>query len=259
MNRLAFLYADAGTDPNDASASGDYDDLISITQGIQGSDNAEHVAFFAPWVYVPTGTLGVNRLIPPVGYAAGARARAHNNVGPHQPGAGVTSTARFVNGIEFAIGSTLGDSLDAESINAIRIINNTIRIYGARSCSGDLPNFRYITSQDVLNHVVVESYRSLEDVLFRPIDARNALFVSIKQRLQSIMEELRTIGAIYPAFDNNGRQIDYGYTVICDSSINPLANLVNGTVTARVGLRVTGIGDSIQVDIIKSSLTASVV
>jgi len=259
MNRLAFLYADAGTDPNDASASGDYDDLISITQGIQGSDNAEHVAFFAPWVYVPTGTLGVNRLIPPVGYAAGARARAHNNVGPHQPGAGVTSTARFVNGIEFAIGSTLGDSLDAESINAIRIINNTIRIYGARSCSGDLPNFRYITAQDVLNHVVVESYRSLEDVLFRPIDARNALFVSIKQRLQSIMEGLRTIGAIYPAFDNNGRQIDYGYTVICDSSINPLANLVDGTVTARVGLRVTGIGDSIQVDIIKSSLTASVV
>ena len=259
MNRLAFLYADAGTDPNDASASGDYDDLISITQGIQSNENSEHVAFFAPWVYVPSGTLGVNRLIPPVGYAAGARARAHNNVGPHQPGAGVTSTARFVNGIEFAIGSTLGDSLDAESINAIRIINNTIRIYGARSCSGDLPNFRYITAQDVLNYVVVESYRALEDILFRPIDARNALFVSVKQRLQSILEGLREIGAVYPAFDNNGRQIDYGYTVVCDSSINPLANLVDGTVTARVGLRVVGIGDSIQVDIIKSSLTASVV
>ena len=259
MNRLAFLYPDAGMNPNDATVGGDFEDIISITQGIQGNENAEHVAFFAPWVYVPTGTTGVNRLIPPVGYAAGARARAHNNVGPHQPGAGATSVARFVNGVEFAIGSTVGDALDAESVNAIRVINNTIRIYGARSCSGDLPNFRYITAQDVLNHVVVESYRGLEDILFRPIDARNALFVAIKQRLQSILEGLRTIGAIYPAFDNTGRQIDYGYTVICDSSINPIANLVDGTVTARVGLRVTGIGDSIQVDIIKSSLTASVV
>jgi phage tail sheath protein FI len=153
----------------------------------------------------------------------------------------------------------VGDALDTESVNAIRIINNTIRIYGARSCSGDLPNFRYITAQDVLNHVVIESYRGLEDILFRPIDARNAMFVAIKQRLQSILEGLRTIGALYEAFDVNGRRIDYGYTVTCDSSINPIANLVDGTVTARVGLRVTGIGDSIQVDIIKSSLTASVV
>lgn len=259
MNRLAFLYPEAGMDPNDAEVAGGFEDLIALTQAIQGNENAEHVAFFAPWVYVPTGTTGVNRMIPPVGYAAGARARAHNNVGPHQPGAGATSVARFVNGVEFAIGATVGDALDTESVNAIRVINNTIRIYGARSCSGDLPNFRYITAQDVLNHVVVESYRGLEDILFRPIDARNALFVAIKQRLQSILEGLRTIGAIYPAFDNTGRQIDYGYTVICDSSINPIANLVNGTVTARVGLRVTGIGDSIQVDIIKSSLTASVV
>ena len=256
MNRLTFLHADSGMDPNDG---GDYADLIDITQTIQGEENAEHVAFFHPWIYVPTTIVGVSRLIPPDGYAAGARARAHNTVGPHQPGAGAISSARFVSGVEFAIGSTLSNSLDSESINAVRIINNAVRIYGARSCSGDLPNFRYTTGQDVLNHVVVESYRSLEDVLFRPIDSRNEMFIAIKQRLQSVMEGLRSIGAIYEAFDANGRRIDYGYTVVCDSSINPLSQLIDGTVTARVGLRVTGIGDSIQVDIIKSSLTASVV
>jgi hypothetical protein len=256
MNRLAFLYADSGMDPND---SGDYADLIDITQGIQGNDDAEHVAFFHPWIYVPTSTTGVNRLIPPVGYAAGARARAHNTVGPHQPGAGAISSARYVNGVEFSIGSTVANDLDSESINAIRVINNTIRVYGARSCSGDLPNFRYTTAQDVLNHVVVESYRGLEDILFSPIDSRNEMFVAVKQRLQSILEGLRSIGAIYEAFDTNGRRIDYGYTVKCDSSINPLSQLIDGTITARVGLRVTGIGDSIQVDIIKSSLSASVV
>ena len=256
FNRLAFLYPAAGSDPNDGT---DYAAMIAITQAIKAGSNAEHVAFFAPWVYVPTSVAGINRMIPPVGYAAAARARAHNGVGPHQPGAGVSSTARFVTGLEFPIGSTVGDNLDNESINAIRIINNTIRIYGARSCSSDLPNFRYITAQDVMNYVVVQAYRDLEDVLFRPIDSRNAMFADIRQRLQTIMEGLRSIGAIHEAFNNAGERIDYGYSVKCDSSINPIANLVDGLVKARVGFRVTGVGDSIQVDIIKSSLTATVV
>lgn len=255
-NRLAFLYPDAASDPNDDE---DYAALIAITQAIKAGSNAEHVAFFAPWVYVPTSVAGVSRMIPPVGYAAAARARAHNATGPHQPGAGVASVARFVNGLEFPIGSTVGDNLDNESINAIRVINNTIRIYGARSCSGDLPNFRYITGQDVMNFVVVQAYRDLEDILFRPIDSRNAMFADIKQRLQAIMEGLRSIGAIYEAFNDSGQRIDYGYTIKCDSSINPVANLMDGLVTARIGFRVTGVGDSIQVDITKSSLTASVV
>jgi hypothetical protein len=95
--------------------------------------------------------------------------------------------------------------------------------------------------------------------LFRPIDSRSEMFVSIKQRLRSILEGLRLIGALYEAFDVNGNRIDYGYSVQCDSTINPVAQLVDGTVTARVGLRVTGVGDTIQVDIVKSSLTASVV
>jgi len=73
------------------------------------------------------------------------------------------------------------------------------------------------------------------------------------------MEGLRSIGAIHEAFNNAGERIDYGYSVKCDSSINPIANLVDGLVKARVGFRVTGVGDSIQVDIIKSSLTATVV
>ena len=256
LHRLAFLYPEAGMDPNDDE---DYGDIVAIVQDITFNDNAEHVAYYSPWVYVPTSVRGVSRLIPPVGYAAAARARAHNAVGPHQPGAGVTSTARFVNGLEFAIGSTVGNNLDSELINAIRIINNTIRIYGARSCSGDLPNFRYITGQDVLNYVVVQAYRDLEDVLFRPIDSRNVMFAHIKQRLQSIMEGLRSIGAIYEAFNDAGERIDYGYSITCDPSINPVANLIDGKVTARIGLRVTGLGDTIQVDIIKSSLTASVV
>jgi len=234
-------------------------DLGDIAEGIQILDNAEHIAMYAPWVSAPTGTNGVNRFIPPTGYVAGARSRAHNQIGPHQPGAGIISNAKFVNGVYASYDSTVGNALDASAVNAIRIINNLVRIYGARSLSLDTANFRYINAQDVVNHVVVESNRTLEDVLFTVIDGRNSVFATVEAKLVSVMEPLRTLGALYEAFDVNGRRIDYGYTVKCDNSLNPLAQLVDGTVTARVGLRVSSIGDSIQVDIIKSNLTTSVV
>lgn len=234
-------------------------EIKALAQVVQAQDNAEHIAVYYPWVYAPTGTVGANRLIPPSGYVAGARSRAHNQVGPHQPGAGIISDARFINGVATSIDKTAGDALDADCVNAIRVINNRIRIYGARSCSADTTNFRYLNAQEVVNYVVVQANRALEDVLFSLIDGRGGMFASIEAHLVAVMEPLRTLGALYEAFDVNGRRLDFGYTVKCNESLNPLSQLVNGTVTARVGLRVSSVGDSIQVEIIKSNLTASVV
>jgi len=139
------------------------------------------------------------------------------------------------------------------------VIQNTVRIYGARSCSVDSDNFKYITQQDVVNTVVSEAYRSLEDLVFSPIDGRNTIFSNISARLVAILASMRDTGALYPAFDANGRLLDPGFTVKCDGTINPASQLNDGLVKARVGLRVSSIGDQIQIDIVKSNLTTSVV
>jgi hypothetical protein len=250
-NRIAFL-------------NGAFDDTVAEArtagQTLAATDqHAEHVAYFYPWVYVPTGIAGVNRLIPPVGYAAAKRAVAHTQVGAHKPGAGLISVAQFVNGVAADIDKTNGDALDEAYVNAIRVINNTIRVYGARSVSPDTTNFRYITAQDVVNQVVIEAYRSLEDLIFSVIDGRNTIFSAVESKLFAILEPLRSNGALFEAFDANGRRIDFGYTVKCDASLNPTSQLADGLVKARVGLRVSSVGDRIEVDIIKSNLTKSVV
>ena len=250
-NRIAFL-------------SGAYDDTIAEAKTAGNTlsaadNNAEHVAYFYPWVYIPTSVAGVNRLIPPVGYAAAKRAVAHTQVGAHKPGAGLISVAQFVNGVATDIDKTNGDALDDSYVNAIRVINNTVRVYGARSLSADTTNFRYITAQDVVNKVVVEAYRSLEDLIFSVIDGRNTIFAAVESKLFAILEPLRANGALFEAFDVNGKRIDFGYTVKCDPSINPTTQLADGLIKARVGLRVSSVGDKIEVDIIKSNLTKSVV
>jgi phage tail sheath protein FI len=243
---------------------GAFDDTITEAKtagfSLSGADvESEHVAYFYPWVYIPTAVAGINRLIPPVGYAAAKRAVAHIQTGAHQPGAGLISVARYVNGVATDIDKTNGDALDDAYINAIRLINNTVRIYGARSMSSDVDNFRYITAQDVVNQVVVEANRSLEDLLFGVIDGRNTIFASVESKLFAILEPLRVNGALFEAFNATGKRVDFGYTVKCDSTINPTSQLATGLVKARVGMRVSSVGDKIEVEIIKSNLTKSVV
>lgn len=226
---------------------------------LQAEDNSEHAALYYPWVEIPTGTPGVTRMVPPVGYIAGKRAVAHNQTGPHLPAAGLLSVAKFVVGIKSDINKTVGDDLDENYVNALRLIQNTIRVYGARSLSSDTDNFRYITQQDVVNTIVTECYRSIEDVVFSSIDGRNTIFANIESRLISILSVMRNIGALYPAFDANGRQLDNGYIVKCDASLNPTSQLADGLVKAKVGVRVSSVGDRIEIDIVKSNLTSTVV
>lgn len=225
---------------------------------VANEENLEHGALYYPWVYAPTAVNGVNRLLPPDGYVAAKRSRVVNTSGAHVPAAGVNSEAVFVNGVVTDIDRTNGDALDDESVNAIRVINNTVRIYGARSLSQDTTNFRYITSQDTVNGIVTDAYRALEPLVFSPIDGRGGIFASVEANLISVLEGYRISGALYEAFDSNGRRIDYGYTVRCDATLNPASQLVDGKVKAKVGVRVSSVGDKLEVEIVKSSLTTSV-
>jgi hypothetical protein len=249
-SRIAILHGAAGANSADIKAT---------ALALQAEDNAEHAALYYPWVTVPSGVAGVTRTIPPDGYVAAKRAVAHNQTGPQLPAAGLISTAKFVSGAATDIDKSTGDDLDENYVNAIRVIQNTVRIYGARSLSSDSDNFRYITQQDVVNTIVTECYRSLEDLVFSTIDGRNTIFANIEARLVVILAGMRDLGALYPAFDANGKQLDNGYTVKCDAGINPAAQLQTGLVKARVGVRVSSVGDKIEIDIVKSNLTSTVV
>ena len=81
----------------------------------------------------------------------------------------------------------------------------------------------------------------------------------IRDRLIAILEPRRISGALYEAFDSVGKQLDLGYTVKCDKGLNPATQLAEGLVKAKIGVRVSSVGDQINVDIVKSNLTTSVV
>lgn len=249
-NRIAILHGSI----DDATS-----DIKSKASDLQAVSGSEHGAIYFPWIDVPSGVAGITRRIPPDGYVAAKRALAHNQTGPHIAAAGLLSAARFATGTALEINKADGDDLDENFVNAIRVIQNGVRIYGARSLSSDDENFRYITTQDIVNSVVVEAQATLEDLVFLPVDGRNEIFSLIEARLIAVCARMRDLGALYQAFDANGRKIDSGYTVRCDASLNPVTQLAGGTVKAKVGIRTSSVGDKIEVEITKSNLTASVV
>jgi hypothetical protein len=245
-NRIALL----GFDKDDT-----VNDVLSVTSTYEDRDGAESAAWFYPWVKIPRGNLTIS--VPCEGYVAAKRAAVHNKLGSWHAYAGLKSESRFVTGVQTTISSTQADALDLVYINPIRIISGTVRIYGARSASTDTVNFRYINSREVLNDIIDKAQSGLEALVFSVIDGRRSLFGEVAAVLINVLDPISKAGGLFELYDANGKRLDPGYTIQVNDAINPISQLATGVVKAKVGARVSSIGDTIEVEITKSNLTSS--
>ena len=230
-------------------------DVVGEAAALSETEGAEFCAWYYPWVKVQRD--GLTLSIPNEGYVAGRRAYCHNEFGPYTPFAGIKTNGSFVKGTFVAITADNSDTLNDGYVNPIRVINGDVRIYGARSASSDVENYRFITAKEIVNYVVSQAEGRLERLVFSIIDGRGTLFGEVKATLIGVLEPLAVAGALYPSFDENGRLIDPGYKVTVNEQLNPVSQLATGTIKARVGLRVSSLGETIEVEISKSNLTAS--
>jgi hypothetical protein len=232
-------------------------DAVQDTSTHVGTENSEHLSVYWPWVRIPNGALTM--VVPPEGFVAAKRAAVHNSRGAFYPYAGESGAANFVVALETGVSKEDTDTADAGHVNAIRIVQGSIRVYGARSASTDTDNFRFITGQEVLNYIVYSAERDLENLLFQPIDGRKTIFARVGATLTAVLDPIAKAGGLFAIFDANGKEIDPGYSVVVSDALNPVTQLAEGKIVAKVGARVSGIGDKIEVEVTKSSLTASLV
>ena len=245
-NRIALL----GFDKDDT-----VNDVLSVTSNYEDRDGAEGAAWFYPWVKIPRGNLTIS--VPCEGYVAAKRAAVHNKLGSWHAYAGIKSEARFVSGVQTTISSTQADALDLVYINPIRIISGSVRIYGARSASTDTLNFRYINSREVLNDIINKAQLGLEALVFSVIDGRRSLFGEVAAVLINVLDPISKAGGLFELYNADGKLLDPGYIIQVNDAINPISQLATGVVKAKVGARVSSIGDTIEVEITKSNLTSS--
>lgn len=245
--RLALLATAVGVDATAAKAAAT---ALLSTDG-------EYGGLFYPWLKVPLGG-GASKLVSPEGFVAAKRALAHANVGPWQPAAGERSVSRFVLDVETPIVRAVGDDLDDNAVNAIRLIAGTVRLYGWRSLSTDRDNYSLLIGRDVLNTLAYIAEDRLEQYVYRPIDGKGQLFASVAAELVGVVEPYRDAGGLYPLFDSQGRQLDPGYSVDVGPTVNTIAVLNQNKVAAVLAVRVSPVGSLIDLTIVKAGLTATV-
>lgn len=238
----------------------DADDLKGDVPDWYGKENAEYGAIYFPWVQIPDG-LGGTIEVSPEAYVAGARARAHTHTGPWKPGAGEVASSQYVTGLYLPPGQSWtradADELDGYQVNTIRVVNGSIRVYGANTLSGDVTNWRFITYRDTVNAIVGLIEVALEPYVFAPIDSRGGVFGQIDASIRALLASFAAAGGLY-ARTVDDEEVDPGYTVLVDSVNNPASQIAEGRISAEVGLRVSPIGETINVTIYKSGLTTAI-
>lgn len=225
---------------------------VELNQAVAAASN-DGAGLFVPWVQVNDGAGGI-RNAPPEGFVAACRARAHDTVGPWRAPAGGIAVARNLIGLAKEYTKAEAESLDASRISVIRRVAQTTRLYGWRSLSVDEQNYGFLSARDLLNRLVVESEKRLEEYVFAPIDAKNQLLSAINGELVGVVEPMRQAGGLFEQIDGNGQQIDPGYKIETGSTVNSTASLSNNEVRARLSVRLSPTGALVSLDIVKVGL-----
>jgi len=243
FNRIALLTAAQSTD-------------VTTLIGYADTANAQRAGLFAPWIRIPDG-FGGTKAISPEGFVAAARAKAHQLSGPWRAPGGEVSRATYVVAPDQVLSSDDMTLLDDNAVSVIRTIASTVRLYGWRSTSSDVENWRYLTGADVVNRVVVEAQKRLEPYVFGVIDSSGHLLSQVHGTLVGIVLPMASAGGLFAHYDSDHNQTDPGYAVRSDASLNPVESLALNQVLAEVRVRPVPTAALVRITVTKAAVTAS--
>ena len=236
-NRIGLLSSGLGDDKSD---------LLGRVADL----DSEYCGLFAPWIKVPDGS-GGTRTISPEGYVAACRARAHSQVGPWRVPAGAIAQANTVVDTDIHFNTDDGNDLNDGRVSVIRVIANTVRLYGWRSMSSDTDNYELLHNRDLLNNLAVEGAKVLEQFVFETIDRNGHLLSAINAALVGMVDPIAKKNGLYPRFDANNLMIDPGYKVDTGTAVNSEITLAHNEVRARLSVRISPAGSLISLTIVK--------
>ena len=231
------------------------EDARAFTKSAAGADGAEFGALLYPHVRIPDGTAA--RTVSPEAFAAAVRSRAHASGRFWEVPAGDHGLAHWVLETVPSVDTELNDALAEDNITAIVTTGTRIRPYGWWSLSSDSENFKLLTARDVLNVLASQVTHDLEEFVFSTVDGRGQLLSKIESTIRGRLDPIAQAGGFFPRIVGE-EELDPGYSVRVDSTINTASSLANNTVLGAVAVRLSPTAALIEVEITKSSLTAAV-
>lgn len=213
--------------PSDAT------DLTNLTKivasgGLSPKRN-DYAAWYFPWITVfdpvSNGTLAV----PPSGHIAGIYARVDNERGVHKAPANEAIVGAL--NVTRPLSKADQDNLNLQGVNCIRVLNNNILVWGARTIGGDQnADLKYINVRRTLLFLRESIDEGTQWAVFEPNTP--ALWLKITRNVSAFLTNVWRSGALFGATPQEA------FYVKCDAETNPPELRELGQVVTEIGVAI---------------------
>lgn len=216
---------------------GDLNNLTKIAAaGGVMPQRTDAAAWYFPWITVfdpvtralnPAGDGTIN--VPPSGHIAGVYARVDAQRGVHKAPANEPVLGAL--GVAQPLSKAEQDGLNPKGVNCIRVINDNVLLWGARTVGGDLnTDLKYISVKRTLLFLKKSIYEGTQWVVFEPNSP--ALWQTITRNVTAFLTGVWRSGAL---FGNTPQEAFY---VKCDAETNPKEAREAGQVVTEIGVAI---------------------
>jgi len=203
------------------------------TQNISAKDN-DFGAIYYPWIKVGDLIDIQNKepiAIPPSGHIAGVYARVDSERGVYKAPANEVILGAL--DVTIPLTSAAQEKLNPKGINAIRVFNNTVKIWGARTMGGDSKKnaeFKYIGTRRLYNFLRKSIEQGTQFAVFEPNTP--VLWQRITQNVSDFLLGQWRDGALF------GDDPKKAFFVKCDAETNPSDVRKRGQVITEIGVAI---------------------
>jgi phage tail sheath protein FI len=196
----------------------------------------DYGAWYFPWIKVfdpvakkyagsEDGLVGV----PPSGHIAGVYARVDNERGVHK--APANETIRGALDVTQRLSKAHQDGLNPKGVNCIRLLNDNILVWGARTVGGDAnTDMKYINVRRTLIFLRESIDLGTQWVVFEPNSP--ALWQRISRTVTAFLTNVWRSGALF------GDTPAQAFYVKCDKETNPQSSIDAGRVVTEIGVAI---------------------
>lgn len=227
--REAMVSLVAGADVAAALAA-----VSAVTNYDAGADKTQ-----VCWPHVQFTDTGVTITADPVGYFAGVRAKAHQNVGPWASPLRARSISRFLTGVDVSPTDAQIDALIAGHVTFAYPRSGLVQVDGWETAAPTL-------GVDTLHGA---QYASVIDAVAQGAQLVGDSFIGqlVNQRtlgdfegaLIGLLAPYVAGGALYTGYGVDGEEVDPGYILDLGPDVNTPQTMAAGQVNARIALRLT--------------------
>lgn len=183
-------------------------------------------ACYAPWIETVDAITGECVNCAPSGHICGMYAAVDDTRGVHK--APANTPLRGALGLTHAISPSEQELLNTAGVNCIRIFEDSIRVWGARTLADASSEYRYVHVRRLVTMISQSIEQGTRWAVFEPNDL--TLWNSLRREIGNFLYNLWRYGALM------GAKSEDAYFVKCDSLTTTQTDIDNGRVIALIGI-----------------------